>query len=491
MSTSEPSTAVAEPHSDRGFFGHPSSLATLFGVEMWERFSFYGMQGILAIYLYYTAAEGGLGISKTAATGIVGAYGGAVYLSAILGAWVADRLFGPERTLYYSAVGIMLGHIALAVIPGLGGVGVGLVLVALGSGGLKANATAIVGTLYDKSDTRRDAGFSLFYLGVNLGALIGPLLTGLLQKEVGFHWGFGLAAVGMAAGLFQYRLGRKRLPAAASHVSNPLPANERGRWIVIAVVAIAVIAGAVALGWITVDNLSNIVIVVAVIAVIALFTIILKDREITSDERSRVVSFIPLFLGSVAFWSLYQQQFTVLTIYSDEQLNRSIFGWEMPVSWVNSINPVFIIILSGVFAAMWTKLGNRQPPAPVKFALACLGMGVAFLLFLVTAGGGKNSTPLMWMVLILFIFTLAELCLSPVGMSLSTKLAPEKFSTQMIALFYLSVSLGSTIAGELAGLYTTWPETRYFSMLGLISIVLGVVLWVAAKPILKLMRGVR
>ena len=180
----------AQSRSDTGFFGQPRVLANLFGVELWERFSFYGMQGILLIYLYYSAAEGGLGIDEAVATGIVGAYGGAVYLSTILGAWLADRLIGPERTLFYAAICVMAGHIALAVCPDLAGVGLGLVLIALGSGGVKANATSLVGSLYDEHDARRDAGFSLFYMGINIGALLGPLLTGLLQKEAGFHWGF-------------------------------------------------------------------------------------------------------------------------------------------------------------------------------------------------------------------------------------------------------------------------------------------------------------
>jgi proton-dependent oligopeptide transporter, POT family len=187
--------------SDTGFLGQPSVLANLFGVELWERFSFYGMQGILLIYLYFSVADGGLGIDRDTATGIVGAYGGAVYLSTILGAWLADRVIGAERTLFYAAVTVMAGHVALALVPGLTGVGVGLVLIALGSGGVKANATSLVGSLYDEHDERRDAGFSLFYMGINIGALVGPLLTGLLQKEWGFHLGFGLAAVGMAAGL--------------------------------------------------------------------------------------------------------------------------------------------------------------------------------------------------------------------------------------------------------------------------------------------------
>lgn len=213
----------------RTFFGQPPALANLFGVEMWERFSFYGMQGILLIYLYYSVNEGGLGMDEATASGLVGAYGGLVYLSTILGAWLADRVLGSERTLFYSAVMIMAGHVALALLPGFLGVGAGLVLVGVGSGGLKANATSLVGSLYAEDDERRDAGFSLFYLGINLGALAGPLLTGLAQKELGFHYGFGLAAIGMAAGLAQYTIGRKNLPDTANELSNPLPAHKRTR----------------------------------------------------------------------------------------------------------------------------------------------------------------------------------------------------------------------------------------------------------------------
>lgn len=213
-----------EKRSDRSFFGQPFALANLFGVEMWERFSFYGMQGILIYYLYYSAADGGLGIAESSATSIVGAYGGTVYLSTILGAWIADRLLGSERTLFYSAILVMLGHIALAVFPGLWGVGIGLVCVAFGSGGLKANATSLVGDLYDEDDDRRDAGFSIFYMGINLGALVGPLLTGWAQDSIGFHAGFALAAIGMALGLIQYTLGRKHLRGIGAEPPNPLPA---------------------------------------------------------------------------------------------------------------------------------------------------------------------------------------------------------------------------------------------------------------------------
>lgn len=485
-----PESATDSSSSQKQFLGQPRALAHLFGVEMWERFSFYGMQGILLIYLYFSVTRGGLGLDEAVAGGIVGAYGGSVYLSTILGAWLADRLFGSERVLFGSAIVIVAGHLALALIPGIVGVAVGLVLVALGSGGLKANATAVVGTLYSEDDTRRDAGFSLFYLGINLGSFFGPLLTGLLQKSVGFHWGFGLAAVGMTAGLIQYSFGRKELPAAARAVPNPLPRGRYPLFAGIAVGAIAVIAMLVLIGVIRADNLASIVILCALVATIAYFAVILSSRHVDATERSRVWAFVPLFITSVAFWSLYQQQFTVLTVYSDKRLDRSIFGLEMPVSWVQSINPVFIIIFSGVFAAVWTRLGTRQPSTPVKFALGTALMGGAFLLFLPFANGGEGSTPLLAIVGILFVFTVAELLLSPIGLSAATKLAPARFKTQMVALFFLSISLGTAISGWLVQFYDPANEVPYFTVLGLIAIAVGAGLFVSVKPVLKLMKGI-
>jgi POT family proton-dependent oligopeptide transporter len=480
-----------EARADTRFFGQPWALAHIFGVEMWERFSFYGMQGILLIYMYYSVAEGGLGIDERVATGIVGAYGGTVYLCTILGAWLADRVLGSERVLFFSAIVIMCGHLALALLPSVWGLGVGLVLVAIGSGGLKANATAVVGTLYRPGDPRRDAGFSIFYLGINLGAFLGPLITGLLQTSIGFHWGFGAAAVGMAIGLVQYSFGRRALPEASRAVADPLPRRRYPLMAGIVVAGIVVVAGLVLLGVIRADNLAGVVIIVILAAAIAYFVVIIASKHISADERSRVIGFIPLFIVNVGFWSLYQQQFTVLTLYSDKRLDRQLFGWEMPVSWVNSINPIFIIILSGVFAAIWTRLAARQPAAPVKFALGAIIMGGAFLLFLPWANGAENSTPLLAIVGILFVFTVAELFISPPGLSVTTKLAPRRFHTQMVALYFLSVALGTSLAGWLAGFYDPENEVPYFTVLGLIAAALGVALWLAAKPVLALMRGVR
>jgi POT family proton-dependent oligopeptide transporter len=485
------SVATQVEHQDRSFFGHPRGLANLFGVEMWERFSFYGMQGILTIYLYYTATEGGLGLSEATATSIVGAYGGLVYLSTIIGAWIADRVAGSEHVLLTSAVVIMLGHISLALLPGFLGVGVGLCCVALGSGGLKANATSLVGSLYAKDDERRDAGFSLFYLGINLGAFFGPLLTGLAQQRLGFHYGFGIAAIGMALGLTQYVIGRrKNLPAKANVVPNPLPDSRRPLAIGIGVAALVVILLLVLIGLITPANLSNVTVIVTIVAAVGYFAVILSSNRITQIERRRVLSFIPMFLASFVFFSLFQQQFTVVTIYSDQRLDRDLVGWEMPVSWVNSINPIFVIIFAGVFAALWIKLGPRQPSTPIKFALGTIVMGLAFLFFLPWTGGTGNSTPLLALVFILLLFTFAELLLSPVGLSLSTKLAPEAFRTQMVALNFLSIALGTATAGSLAKYYDVNNEGPYFATIGAAAVVFGVVLAAISPFIRRLMSGI-
>ncbi|MBW4720492.1 peptide MFS transporter [Saccharothrix obliqua] len=482
---------TARHQRKEGFFGHPRALANLFGVEMWERFSFYGMQGILTIYLYYSAADGGLGLPEATAAGIVGAYGGLVYLSTIIGAWLADRVLGSERVLFFSAVLIMFGHVALALLPGFLGVGVGLCAVALGSGGLKANATSIVGALYEEGDDRRDAGFSLFYMGVNIGAFVGPLLTGLAQSELGFHYGFGLAAIGMAAGLVQYSFGRKRLPAEVGVVPNPLPRGRRPLVLGAAVVAVVLVVVLVLLDVIRPDNLANVTIVVVLVAAVAYFAVILASRRITAVERKRVLAFVPMFLASFVFFALFQQQFTVVAIYVDQRLDRSIFGWVMPVSWANSINPVFVILLAGAFAALWTRLGSRQPSSPAKFVLGTVLMGVAFLLFLPMAGGGRNSTPLLMLVLVLFVFSIAELMLSPVGLSLSTKLAPKAFHTQMVALNFLSISLGTATAGALAKFYSVDRETPYFAVIGGVAIGFGLLLALVTPLVRRLMGGVR
>lgn len=476
--------------TDRSFFGHPKVLANLFGVEVWERFSFYGMQGIVLIYMYYSVSKGGLGLDKSIATGIVGGYGGTVYICAILGGWLADRVLGAERVLFFSAVVVMLGHLFLGVLPGYAGLFAGLICIAIGSGGIKTTATSLVGTLYSETDERRDAGFSLFYMGINVGALVGPFLTGILQKEWGFHFGFGLAALGMAIGLVQYSMGRKNLPDTGKRVPNPLPKSAYPKLIGIAVGGLAVIVLLTLVHVITAANLALVVIIAAAAAAVVYFVVILRSRRISGVERRRVLAFIPMLIANSAFWSLYQQQFTVVTIYTDERLNRSLFGWQMPVSWSQSINPVFIIVLAGVFAAIWTKLGERQPSTPMKFVVGMAVMGIAFLLFITMAGTGAHGAPLLGLVGVIFVFTVAELFISPVGLSLTTKLSPSIFQTQTVALYFLSVAIGTAMAGELAKWYSPAHEVAYFGIIGGAGVVVALLLLAFKRPIRSLMSGV-
>jgi POT family proton-dependent oligopeptide transporter len=448
------------------------------------------MQGILLYYMYFTAAQGGLEIEQGLAAGLVGAYGGGVYLSTILGAWLADRIFGSERVLFGSAILIMAGHVALALVPGIPGLIAGLVLVGVGSGGLKANATALVGSLYAEKDERRDAGFSIFYMGINAGALIGPLVTGWLQESRGFHWGFGAAAaVGMAVGLVIYALGRKKLPEEAHRVPNPLPAAERTRYGLVFAGIAAIVAALLLTGTVNAENLAMSMAYAAIGASVLYFALIFSSKKVNAAERGRVAAFIPLYIASAAFWALFQQQFTFIAVYSEEKLDRNLLGWEMPAAWIQSINPVFIIIFAGVMAALWTRLGHKQPGSALKFSIGLFVMGLAFLAFIPLAGEGK--TPLLALVGILFLFTLAELFLSPIGLSVTTKLAPKAFHTQMVALFFLSVSLGTTLAGILSGLYNPDDELPYFIGVGGTAMLIAVGLAAASPAIKKLMGGVR
>jgi POT family proton-dependent oligopeptide transporter len=475
---------------ERTIFGHPIGLVNLFGVELWERFSFYGMLTILGYYLYYEVTQGGLELPKTTATGIVGAYGGLVYLSTVLGGWIADRLLGMERTVFYGGVVVMCGHVALAIVPGLTGVGVGLTLVALGSGALKANASSLLGTLYDKGDARADGGFTLFYLGINLGAFVGPLITGLLQTRVGFHYGFGAAAIGMALGLIQYVVFRRNLGSHGRDVPNPLPHNRIVVYAGVAVAVLALIAVVISTGLVTLANLSQVTTGVIIAASLAYFVVMLTSAKVEPVEKTRVRAFIPLFIANAVFWSLFQQIFTVLAVYSDERMNWSIFGWTAPSSWIGSIEPVWIILLSPVFAVMWTRLGNRAPTTPRKFAYGVIGMGAAFLLFLPMAGTTGKAVPALLIAGVLAVFAISELLLSPIGLAVTTKLAPQAFRAQMMALYFFSVGLGTSMSGVLAKYYDPANEFAYFGILGVVAIVAGVVVFGLSGWISRLMEGV-
>nr|WP_298374965.1 oligopeptide:H+ symporter [uncultured Halomonas sp.] len=481
---------VNDAKSKRHFFGHPWPLATLFGMEVWERFSFYGMQAILLIYLYYETSQGGLGISQSVAIGIVGAYGSGVYLAAILGGWFADRVFGAERTLFYAGVVVMLGHISLAILPGVYGVTAGLILVALGSGGVKSTCSSLVGSLYEPGSPRRDAGFSIFYLGINIGGFVGPLLTGLLQQNVGFHYGFGIAAIGMAIGLFQYARGRKQLPDDQRKSPMPLEAGSVKYHVAGAVIALAILLLAIGLGWVRADNLADVLLGIIAIVSVIYFYLILRSSRVSAEERRRVYAFVPLFLTSAIYWALYSQSYTVITAFFDQRVDRTLFGWTVPVGWLVSIQALCVIVFSGVFAWLWTTLGKRQPSSTTKFVIAMLIIGLTFLGYLPYLGAEGVSMPLIMLVILLIGFTASELCLSPIGLSVSTKLAPTAFQTQMLALFYMSLSLGFAAGGKLGTFYTQDTEVSYFIAMAVIGMATSVLLLICLPFIKRASQGV-
>lgn len=479
------------PDLRRGpMFGHPRGLVNLFGVELWERFSFYGMLAILGYYLYSTLSAGGLELPKPTATGIVGAYGGLVYLATVLGGWISDRVLGMERTVFYGGVVVMAGHVALALLPGLSGVGVGLALVALGSGALKANASSLLGTLYERDDPRTDGGFTLFYLGVNIGSFLGPLLTGLLQTKLGFHYGFGAAAIGMAFGLVQYVMFRRNLGSHGRTVPNPLTPNMIRRYLGGAAVLILAVAAAYATGIGTLSALPQVTTWVIILMAVGYFAVLLTSARVSPVERTRVRAFIPLFLANAVFWSLFQQIFTVLAVYSDERINWSLFGWTAPSSWIASIEPVWIILLSPLFAVVWTRLGDRSPRTPQKFGYGVIGMGIAFLLFVPTAAATGRTVPAVAVAAILAVFAISELLISPIGLSVTTKLAPEAFRAQMMALYFFSVGIGTSMSGVLAQRYDSAHEVVYFGGLGAVAVLTGIAVLMLAPRVTRLMEGV-
>ena len=364
--------------AERTLFGHPVGLTNLFGVELWERFSFYGMLTILGYYLYYSVTEGGLELPKTTATGIVGAYGGLVYLSTVLGGWIADRLLGMERTVFYGGVVVMCGHIALAIVPGLAGVAAGLVLVALGSGALKANASSLLGTLYEKDDARCDGGFTLFYLGINLGAFIGPLITGLLQTHAGFHYGFGAAAVGMALGLTQYVAFRRNLGAHGRTVPNPLPRSAIG-WVVgLVAVVVAVIVVAFVTGLVKLSNLSQ---VTTGVIIVGLGGVLRGDADQREGDRDRANP-------SARLHSVVHRERGVLVAVPTD-----IHGVGGLLRRADELVHLRLDRTVELDRLDRTRLDHRAPTTPRKFAYGVIGMGLAFLLFLPTSGttGGSGS----------------------------------------------------------------------------------------------------
>lgn len=486
-----------EKQQDKGFFGQPRGLSTLFFTEMWERFSYYGMRALLLYYMYDAVTSGGLGLPKQTALSIMSLYGALVYMTSIIGGWVSDRVLGARRTVFIGGVFIMFGHIVLATPFGVGALFTSMALIITGTAFLKPNVSGMVGHLYSKDDLRRDAGFSIFYMGVNLGALLAPLIVGTLGQEYNYHLGFSLAAFGMFFGLLQYVIqGRKTLEGIGTTPPNPLADDERKKLIrnlVIAVVIIGAIFGiAQVTGYLTFEFFLNVTTVLGIVLPIFYFIKMLTSKDVAPEEKPKVVAYIPLFLAASVFWSLQEQGSSILALFADERTNNTLFGMTIQASWYQSLNPIFIFMLTPIFVTMWTKLGKRQPSTVVKFSLGLVFAGLSFLLLMlpgVLFGTDGKVSPL-WLLGSFFVVVIAELCLSPVGLSVTTRLAPRAFESQTVAIWFLADASSQVINAQIARFYTPATESAYFGIVGTVAVIGGLLLFLLKEPIKKMMGNV-
>jgi POT family proton-dependent oligopeptide transporter len=559
---------------EKKFFGQPAGLFTLFFTEMWERFSYYGMRAILILFMTAAMAQENPGLELDTATAgaIYGLYTAAVYILTLPGGWLADNLIGQRKAIWYGGIVIMLGHISLAV-PSTTFFFFGLVLVAIGTGLLKGNISTIVGDLYPEGGARRDAGFSIYYMGINIGSFAGQLVVGYLGQEINWHYGFGAAAIGMALGLVMYKLTEHKYleevgiqPKAklAQQESGGKGVNRLGIYLtlfLVALIAVLQLTGQI--------NLSSVVGVAQAMGVIIVsiavlyFVYVLLAGGLDIIEKRRVIVIFFLFVGAALFWSGFEQAGSTLNlfaerhterffgpgnfppympllagilslvvfgyiwfkkIYSDKTLLDSLkvivgtvvlagslviywlvkeisVGWEMPASWLQSVNPFFIIILAPVFGALWIKLAskNLNPSAPLKFGVGLILLGLGFVVMMYAArvvvadldGGVRVST--LWLVTTYFLHTSGELTLSPVGLSMTTKLSPQKFVGQMMGIWFIGAALGNLIAGLFAGNFdesNVGQMPELFWSVVMFSVGSGILFVIFSKPIKNWMGGV-
>lgn len=448
---------------DKSFFGHPGGLSTLFFTEMWERFSYYGMRALLVLYMVAAVDKGGLGFETADATAIYGLYTASVYFLPLIGGWIADRFIGAKRATLIGGIIISLGHFTLAV-PSLTAFYAGLVLVALGTGFLKSNISAMVGDLYDADDERRDGGFSIFYMGINLGAFLAPFVCGTLAVY-NWHWGFAAAGVGMVAGLIQYVIGKKKLdgvgePPVKSELDTsavtPVYLVQVGIVIAISVAILLYVYSTYGID--TTLKIALIPVLVVGGLIVVVFTG-MQDK-LSMDDWKRIGIIIILFLFAALFWAGFEQAGSSFNLFAEQLTDRTFGGWEMPTAWFQSINAIMIVVMAPVFGIMWVKWGKKQPNDVFKFSLGLLFLALGFVVMAYAAGlTGAGKVSPMWLVVVYFLHTCGELFLSPVGLSSMTKLAPGKMVGLMLGVWFLASSLGSFAAGQIAGEFEAKQET--------------------------------
>jgi POT family proton-dependent oligopeptide transporter len=431
-----------------GWFRHPRGLSTLFFTEMWERFSFYGLKALLILFMTAAVTKGGLGFTDQRAGKVIGWYGFGVYASAIFGGLAADKFFGQYRSVLLGGIIIALGHFSMAV-PTVATFYLGLCLIVVGTGLLKPNASAMVGALYDQGDARRDAGFSIFYVGINVGAFVAPLVVGTLGQEVNWHVGFACAGFGMIIGLIQYVAGKPRLMPALERLgqTDKQAARSSEPW------------------W-----------------------------RFQRDEWGRVAAIAVLFVFSSIFWGAFEQASSSLNLFADRLTRNTAFGYNFPSTWYQSLNSMFMILgLAPLIGWFWIRLGPRQPSSPVKFALGLIFVGLGFALIVPAAKLTQQGTLVSpwWLVGLYFLHTIGELCLSPVGLSIVTKLAPQRIVGAMMGLWFLSIAVGNKLAGMAGGLFETLPLPQLFGAVAVATFVAAAILLLLTRPLQRLMGGVR
>jgi len=445
--------------NDTKFFGHPEGLTTLFFTEMWERMSYYGMRALLVLFMTATLQEGGLALTVASAGAIYGLYTGSVYFMGLPGGWIADRLLGGQKAVWYGGIVIMIGHIILAI-PSDETFFIGLIFVILGTGLLKPNIGAMVGQLYSSKDRRRDSGYAIYYMGINLGSIFGYIICGYLAENMGWHWGFGAAAVGMGLGLIQYKLTSPKLEEAGRTPTDPLsPKGIKTAWTVIItfLIIVACITTLVFQGNIVINPV--ILAEYTAITFSAIFVLYYASiyifGKLSKNEALRLSALLLICIASACFWSGFEQAGSSLNLFSRDYTDRMIGSFEIPTAWMGSTNSIFIVILSPFFAALWMKLGQKlvTPAYGIKCAIGLIIMASGFIVMFFAAqyaASGLKVAP-YWLVGTYFLHTVGELILSPVALSAVSKLSPKRFAGQMMGVFVLTYSIGNIISGLLAG----------------------------------------
>ena len=474
---------------------HPEGLRTLFFTEMWERMSYYGMRGILVLFMTASISEGGLNIDPVSASAIYGIYASCVYLVTLPGGWIADRLIGQQRSILYGGIIIMLGHFILAI-PNINTFYFGLLFVVLGTGLLKPNISAIVGGLYDNADKRKEAGFTIFYMAINIGSILGFFICGYLGENIGWHYGFGAAGIGMAFGLLQFILYRNKLGSVGISPQENINDKIRKRdfviiWSALIVILLLFITGVFGVWSFDPLPLAGLVTIIITLIALAYFLFIFLFGKLNETEKRKMFLIFILFISAAFFWSGFDQGGSSFNIFAKEYTNRLIGGWEYPASWLQIVNPAFVVILSPIMAYIWVFLGKRMldPSLPFKFGLGLILMGVGFVIIAMGANTAINNEALAsakWLLLTYLFHTIGELVISPIGLAAISSLSPKRFIGQMMGIWFLASSLGAILAGLLSGQATTEGLVSMPGLFNNIAIgasVVGLILIILARPI--------